>query len=413
MTRNSDRYRDRMDNVYVQTEGTVRRRTFERESGDVLYDETDNILEGEYYSSRRQFCQDTVGYRDRDNPLSLLRETISPARGHLICAYSTEDFYPDESFYQIHDTNVEWVRANLGHVIYPEDYGNDDIAFVTEAAAATNPSSAAVQGAVFMAELRELPRLLQTTGSTMAKLGANEYLKYQYGWKPFVKDVKKMFAVISRIEKRMNVLKKLTDSGVLRHNYDPPGSSGIKFHNESQDLEFQDYYFSGGRIRCNVSTILKIKRWADIIWVADPPESIAGISSGSNFDIARNAVYGLNIDGPSLWQAMPWSWLIDWVHNVGDFVESQNNTVGAKFGRAVLMRHSEAHSTVTPFLDTDTGYIPGSFTATNGVLTTIFKDRLLDIEPGIVQTGDFTSILGDDFKLSILGALGVQRLKGL
>lgn len=410
MARNPQRYRSRQNEIFVQTEGSLRRRSFDFE-GNVIYDETDPIIEGEYYSSHRQTCSDTVGFRDRDNPLSLLRETLVPVRGHLTCQYDTRIPFPEDEFYSIHDNVVEWVKATYGHAIYPEDYGDDDIAFVTEAAAQTNPSSASVQGAVFMAELRELPRLFQSTGANLHQLGANEYLKFQYGWKPFVKDLRKLFSVISRIEKRMNVLKKLTDSGVLRHNYDPPGSTGTKIYNGSYENEFQDFYFSGGRIRTSINTTMKVKRWADIVWVADPPESIGVLSSGSYFETARNAVYGLNIDGPTLWQAMPWSWLIDWVHNVGDFVKSQNNTVGAKFGRAVLMRHSEIKSEAIPSLVTDLGHIPGSWTPTNGRLVTTQKDRLLDIEPGIVQTGDFTSIIGDDFKLSILGALGIQRLR--
>jgi hypothetical protein len=38
---------------------------------------------------------------------------------------------------------------------------------------------------------------------------------------------------------------------------------------------------------------------------------------------------------------MPWSWLIDWFTNVGDYVAAHNNRLGLKATDIAIMRHTQ------------------------------------------------------------------------
>lgn len=412
MTRNPARSRNRGTERTLFCEDRRRIRHWD-DIGNLILDDSFFVPRGESIISPQQYCLDTVGYRNNDNPLFLSYQLTTPYRIFL----DSENIVVDEFGYTRQgDTSLTYSSASFPDAIYPENYPDDDIEFVTRAAAASNPSSAKVSGAVFMAELRELPSLFQSVGHNLAKFGANEYLKFQYGWRPFVKDLRKMFAVISRIESRMNVLNKLHNEGLVRHNFKPPAdANNLKVYSASFDTDITTAILvDGAAIGLHISTEIKTFRWADILWIADPPDSfgLLGGSNPTNFATARNAVYGLNLDGPSLWAAMPWSWLIDWVHNCSDYIESQNNTVGAKFGRSVLMRHSEVVTTATPFyLEQGDGFSETSSVFVSGRRATGYKERILGVEPGIVQTGGIASILGDDFKLSILEALAIQRIR--
>jgi len=51
------------------------------------------------------------------------------------------------------------------------------------------------------------------------------------------------------------------------------------------------------------------------------------------------------LDFATLWEAMPWSWLIDWGSNVGDYLKAHRNIVPAELQSVSLMEHSvtQAH----------------------------------------------------------------------
>lgn len=382
---------------------------YDQHGGFILHEDIDKSYT-DFYTRSTQYCDDTVGFRHEDNPLWLSSETSGKARAHLDGVEDTTG--EDEYGYSIRTVNLDWSTARFSHLIHPEEFLDDDIEFVTQAASASNPSNAKVSTAVFLAELRDLPGLFETVGSNLSKFGANEYLKFQYGWKPFIKDLRKLWDTVEYIQKRLGVIQRLQQEGFLRLNYDPPGSVGFKHYDLSEiDHVFNHYYFGGGRIGLSRNTVMTTRRWCQTLWKPEPPEALKVLTTDSRFEAARNAVYGLNIDGPTLWQAMPWSWLIDWVHNTSDFIESQNNTVGAKYHRSVLMRHSRITTVATPLLFQNDNFTVGNFTPAPGVLSSEVKERILDIEPGVVTTGNVTEILSDTFKMSILGALGIQRLR--
>lgn len=245
----------------------------------------------------------------------------------------------------------------------------------------------------------------------MAKYGANEYLKFQYGWAPLIRDIRKFFDVAEAIDKRLQVISRLDSKGVLRRKYDPKGVEVVP--------EYADYvgdiphvYTPTGSITQHVYTRMSVRRWAIVEWSQKPPSTVFSASDRTQYERARNAVFGTNLDGPSFWQAMPWSWLIDWSTNMSEYIASQNNVVGAEATKVVLMKTTHIESTGYPvWYEEDTSNGPRSFTFLPGKLVSVYKERILDIMPEAVQTKEMHIITDSNFKLSILGALGIQRLR--
>lgn len=361
------------------------------------------------YISQSRYCGDTVGYWNSDNPLDIEVIGQSPA--------SYEGFHTNIDDYGggYSDENIEEFDVSLpvNQVLYSDEQNESDVEFVTKAAAVTNPSTAAVQGLVFAAELRDLPSLFRSAGKDISKFGANEYLKYQYGWKPMINDLRKAFTMVDKVTRRLNVLNRLDKESGLRRKF-----SATEIGPEVKIREFvPDFpvvYAGGGVVHNRVVSRMTTTRWCDVVWKAIPPDTVLPTFGQDNLAKARHVLFGLNLDGPTLWQAMPWSWLIDWTYNVSDYVKSQNNVVGAEFSRAVLMKTTEIESEATPFYSeppTFNGVSHGTFSP--GRAKYVRKQRILGLEPTVVNTGEYTAILGSEFKTSIVTALGIQRFHAL
>lgn len=382
---NRYRYRSTRRTTMAKRITTVRN----RDSEGNLIDEYTYGGEGEdEYSSPDQWCTDTVGYRYKDNPLYLSYQLMSPSRASVHFNEHYDDPWGSSDYTFDYDVGLPF-----SHAIYPGDEDVSDVEFVTKAAAETNPSAAHVQGLVFAAELRDLPSLFQSVGHNLTKFGANEYLKFQYGWKPFIKDMRKMFDISDRVHRRLHAIQKIDREQVVRRRYRPNANIGGYDYTAREGWVASGDMIAGGLLGVWGHTEMRTHRWADTIWLAKPPETLFSFGGNEQIDRARKALFGLNVDGPSLWQAMPWSWLADWTYNVSDYLESQNNVVGAEFGEAILMKTTELSTLGLPSWQ----YPPESgdhpIDAYLGMTRTIVKERILGIEPAVVNTGDRKSVV--------------------
>lgn len=118
-------------------------------------------------------------------------------------------------------------------------------------------------------------------------------------------------------------------------------------------------------------------------------------------NLARRAVLGLTIDASTLWNAMPWSWLIDWYSNMGDFFEANRNIVPVQPGNVTIMSQTSTISNVTPA--SSYPFLTGGTMN----LEYISKDR--DVFSGATLNAGLTML--DARQTSILAALGITRLR--
>lgn len=361
---------------------------------------------------RNRQCFDVVGNWEGDNPFLSVNASHSPCPYESVLVREWIQWEqgagdPREVVYKERTT----VTGSVPLTLPPYNLVESDIAFVTRAYADTNPSAADFDAPVFIAELRDVPSLLRNAAQKLSKAGASEYLKYEYGWKPLISDVRKLVGVMSKLEKRLQTLRRLRDKHVIKRTYAPPDSIEAAIITDFvSDIPAPNAYWVAPRIEARIET----QRWAKTTWIADPVEGLPP-TDAELMRTAQRAAFGGTIDGSTLWELMPWSWLIDWNVNMSDFLQSQRNVVGASPGPSCLMKQTRFQVSASPVWNNASvpdlhsysvfGY-PGSYMGTA-------KERILGIEPEAVTTGEIT-LIGDDFrKQSILGSLGLQRLRSL
>nr|QDH90962.1 MAG: hypothetical protein H4Rhizo45396_000003 [Leviviridae sp.] len=56
--------------------------------------------------------------------------------------------------------------------------------------------------------------------------------------------------------------------------------------------------------------------------------------------LIQRCVLGLTVDFSTVWQIVPWTWLIDWATNVGDYLKASRNMIPASLTTCVVMTHT-------------------------------------------------------------------------
>lgn len=338
-------------------------------------------------------CEDVVDGTRSDHPLLIEKTTqigntfSSPLEEWGNGGYATHYASHVPANFQV---------GTFPHLILPER--NDDMD-ATRAFADTNPSRPTVDSIAFAAELRQLPALFKMAGDHMLKKGANTFLSYQYGWRPLIKDLVEMCFFMSNVAKREQELRNLHSKGGLKRRLQISSETTTAVQHEV--VESFMYFLSGD---CLIKTTRN--RWATARWVPDTGTGMIPTTDAEYRKLAIRAVYGLNFDIESAWQLIPWSWLIDWGASVGDFLGSQRNLVGATCSGVNLMTHTRTDRVYSNWSCLSSF---SNWTMGNTHIISETKRRSAFTNPSVSATIPFIS----GTQLSILGALGIQRLRGI
>jgi len=228
--------------------------------------------------------------------------------------------------------------------------------------------------------------------------------------------------LIDTVEKKLSKYRRLKENGFLR-------SSSKKFPQRYHQQASRNVLDAYGTL-WNITTVRSTVRWCTLYYTADTstlfdtnPESLLA---------ARRAAYGLNVDGSTMWQIMPWSWMADWFGNFGDYIDGQRNSIGARLTLCLLMETVETETTVSIVSPPDPDKLVGELLGYGGLnelegagakiskgkLKIHFQDRKIrsvtktrqKVEPQVEVDLAISPILGDGYRSSILGALALQRL---
>lgn len=223
----------------------------------------------------------------------------------------------------------------MSHLPDPSRPSNSDLA--VRLMAGTNPSRPVVNLPVAIFELRELPDLIRSFGrqaiirmirARKARDIASFNLAYQFGLKPMISDVSKLLDFQTQSDNRLALLKKLQNGPLLRKmqlyssSVDSEPNTAIT-SNSSPSLFVVDHVLR------RISTSRKV--WGYVKWsptsdfASEFPRSPEGDAKLNAR--ARQIVLGMTLDTYTLWEALPWSWLVDWFGNCGDWLSSKRNLV--------------------------------------------------------------------------------------
>jgi len=154
----------------------------------------------------------------------------------------------------------------------------------------------------------------------------SEYLNIEFGWKPFLNDLRKLYKFTQELDKQLAQLRRdngkvvrrsgtilRTVSSTVEQDTGTCGlypilapqyyaSSPLPVHKRTLRIEDSSRYWFSGAFR---------------YWIPD-------IDSSDWPGRAKRALLGINPTPGLLWEVMPWSWLVDWFSSVGDAIDNMS-----------------------------------------------------------------------------------------
>lgn len=319
------------------------------------------------------------------------------------------------------------VKVYVGNVVAPqalsakpaqpksatyESYSNTMQVNYTEGFKRARPGNAIANAGQFLIELRDLPTLplkLLFKLKNFRALG-HEYLNVQFGWLPFVSDVRKMYNLYKTLDKRLAHLvrnngKNRRIERVLNEDTSTDQSSSVYSYPFAQCSAAPGNY-GNGKTQYTVTTKTTTRAW----FVGNFRYFTPDIGSSEWTTRATKALFGLNPTPELLWEVLPWSWLVDWFSNIGDVISnaSSNAVDNLVTNYSYTMLHTtkevtyQAYSNWTTFGVSDKG-------GSASLYTRSFEETKLrygGLNPfGVgVKLGSLSG-----YQLSILAALGLSR----
>jgi len=261
-----------------------------------------------------------------------------------------------------------------------------------------------------LVELRELPRQLQQR-FTRDLLGAsNFWVALQFGWLPLLRDVRKFVDIQRNGQKRLKQL--IRDNGrsvrrriTLLDETQPFGvTSGTTYSAFTNQFVTQMYYTTP---QYRAQGMIYSRCWASAkfrYWLPPGPRDVEWTKK------MMRRIYGSYVSPSVVYNAIPWTWLIDWFSSVGDLVEATDMGVADRLAADYFYvmyetgRWRETHSWGTFRGVQGQRVRVDAFTKNSRVRKTRYQGNPFGLPAGKVPT--------NPMQLSILAALGYSRYAG-
>lgn len=284
--------------------------------------------------------------------------------------------------------------ANMTGYIYVSDPpGTDWNYWKAKALASINPFTPQVDLPLFLFELREFPRMLRDLGRVLAgKAKAADlpggYLAYQFGWRPLISDLGSLLNFAESVSKAGRTLQNAADGGRVSHSLGSKSSSvPIGTYDMAQGT---DGVYSLYRVQQDT-----VKAWCTArVHLTEP----LPVQSDDRQMLYFRTAFGLNLRPAMLWDAIPWTWLIDYFTNIGDLMEARAGYGSWRFTDLFVMVKSTRTIKVS-----GTANQVRSLTYTDGELSSVRKERSYVGSNPNVGLGFSPLITG--YQAGILGSL--------
>lgn len=273
------------------------------------------------------------------------------------------------------------------------------------------PGKPTASASVFLAELRELTRQMRDVVAHLDQLRlsgpASNWLASSFGWAPMVRDLRKFFETYKKIGRALKHLR--DNNGKYEHRGGTVASGeenyrsqiGCYFH-PTLGAQFYPGYTP-------TPSYVWVYRYYRVWFEATFYYNVPNIGTEEWEASATRALYGLSLTPSAVWELIPWSWLLDWFSNFGDFMSAISPSPVGRIDltNAFVMRHNIVTYSLTgrqPILN-DGG---SSEISHNVEQKWELKERVLADPTAIGLTIDDLLSMRQS---SILAALAVQRLR--
>jgi hypothetical protein len=247
-------------------------------------------------------------------------------------------------------------------------------------------------------QLKDVGRLITTPKRKLANLKeiGNQHLGFQFGWAPLFQDVRDLLDLQLHIHKRLGEIQRLYERGGLKRRIRLGVWGDAKTNNIGLDTT-QALWLA------RESVASQAIRWGTVRWLPSVPISLYRPSDAEMIKQARKVALGLSFESTlkGAWDLLPWTWLIDWFSNVGDFAMQYSNTIPAAPHDACIMTQIETQFQYKTTSININGLMPSDGYVTHSLKTRYVGPSSLDVHLPFIGLS----------RLSILGALFVQRFK--
>jgi hypothetical protein len=194
--------------------------------------------------------------------------------------------------------------------------------YKTKALANMNPGKPHVDLSLFLYEMKDFPRMLKNLGDFLLwervskgvkpSVIPDAYLSWSFGWGPLISDTLKLFDTAALVSQRARYFRALESGAHLRRSLG--------------DIAPSDTYSAYGVE--DITALSQIHRSGKAWYSANA--HLTGPIPGEDLELKRlsfQTVYSLNLSPATVWNMLPWSWLIDYFYNVGDVLNAVNGSI--------------------------------------------------------------------------------------
>jgi len=172
--------------------------------------------------------------------------------------------------------------------------------------------------AVFMYELREIKRMFDLLPNkhfrlrdwkTVLQYVNGMHLNYNFGWKPFLRDVSNVIEGLSSFDRRLSTFLREQKQVLLKHERSGSSGSGIiqNWHT-GQDSQWS--------YRVTQTWTVKYSSTFQFSYTV-PPYALGEMKWRAYLD-----TLGLVIDPAMIWAVLPWSFVCDWFFKIGPWLQN-------------------------------------------------------------------------------------------
>lgn len=265
---------------------------------------------------------------------------------------------------------------------------NANLAYSIRLLAETNPFTPVFSIPVAIKELVDVASMFNLAMTGFLSYAGGQYLNYRFGWKAFVADIKILAGIMKELEQRISDFNYMVEHGHMRKKKHLDSWSGVP---TSAYTTFHSAY--GAPIRGDLRIDTTMETWGSVTWGLNGDKTLP-LDELSRFNRAVSVIFDLeDIDAATMWELLPFSWLVDYFLNVGDLLHSQTMRYEVQPYDVCIMRHYTARARVIPTVYNKNISISG-----DGVYLREIKTRDWVIPP-TTSTLSFDLLRGDRWKV--------------
>lgn len=215
-----------------------------------------------------------------------------------------------------------------------------------------------------ISELVEAATLLKIGFKTAAQLYGSGSLNWKFGWAPLIADISTLAEITQAIESRVREFNSLIKKGGLKRKVFLASGS-----RESSSYNRTLYSALAVVVKGNVHTTYKSVVWGSVRW-RPKRKDLVPVDKLAMFNFAVKQVLDLRGPNPgTIWEMIPFSWLVDYFVNVGDILKAISYTDLVEPYDICIMRKREIRTSRIP------NVFPSWATVTNGLGVRTYKMR--------------------------------------